>query len=60
MAKAQVRKVQKNPTILKYKKCIFSTPNGILLGHVVCKEGIEVDLAKIKVIIDLKLPSNPK
>ena len=36
------------------KKCIFSTPIGILLGHVVYKEGIKVDIAKIKVIIDLK------
>ena len=45
---------------LNIKKCIFSTPIGILLGHVVCKEGIKVDIAKIKVIIDLKPPVNPK
>ena len=25
-----------------------------------CKEGIKVDIAKIKVIIDLKAPVNPK
>ena len=33
---------------------------GILLGHIVCKEGIKVDFAKIKIILDLKPPVNPK
>ena len=51
------RKIQLS---LNIKKCIFATPIGILLGHVVCKEGIKVDLAKIKVIIELKPTSNPK
>ena len=45
---------------LNIKKCIFATPIGILLGHVVCKEGIKVDIAKNKVIIDFKPPTNPK
>ena len=45
---------------LNIKKCIFATLIGILLGHVICKEGIKVDIAKIKVIIDLKPPTNPK
>ena len=36
------------------------TPIGILLGHIVCKEGIKVDFAKIKIILDLKPPINPK
>ena len=45
---------------LNIKNCIFATPIGILLGHVVCKEGIKVDISKIKVIIDLKPPVNPK
>lgn len=45
---------------LNIKKCIFATPISILLGYVVCKEGIKVDMAKIKVIIDLKAPINPK
>ena len=45
---------------LNIKKCIFSTPIGILLVHVVCKEGIKVDISKIKDIIDLKPPVNPK
>ena len=45
---------------LNINKCIFATPIGILLGHVLCKEGIKVDIAKIKVIIDLKAPINSK
>lgn len=45
---------------LNIKKCIFSTPIGILIGHVVCKDGIKVDITKIKVILDLKTPVNPK
>jgi len=45
---------------LNINKCIFATPIGILLGHIVCKEGIKVDMAKIKVIVDLKSPVNAK
>lgn len=40
-------------------KCIFATLIGILLGHVICKDGIQVDLAKIKVILEIP-PVNPK
>ena len=36
------------------------TPIGILLGHIVCKEGIKVDFAKIKIILNLKPLVNPK
>ena len=45
---------------LNIKKCIFVTPIGILLGYIVCKEGIKVDFTKIKNILDLKPPVNPK
>ena len=51
------RKIQLS---LNIKKCIFATPIGILLGYVVCKEGIKVHIAKIKAIIDLRPPVNPK
>ena len=46
--------------LLNIKKYIFANPIGILLGHVVCKEGIKVDYAKIKIILDLKPLVNPK
>ncbi|MCQ7013001.1 hypothetical protein M9Y11_19425, partial [Clostridioides difficile] len=35
-------------------------PNGIVLGHVVSKRGIEVDKAKIDVIESLPPPTNVK
>jgi hypothetical protein len=41
---------------LNIKKCIFSAPFGILLGHVVCKQDLLVDAAKIVVIVNLPLP----
>ena len=45
---------------LNIKKCIFLTPIGILLGHIVYKEGIKVDFANIKIILDLKPLVIPK
>jgi hypothetical protein len=41
---------------LNIKKCIFGTPFGILLGHIVCKQGLIVDLANIAVIVNLPPP----
>jgi hypothetical protein len=43
---------------LNLKKCIFCVPFGILLGHVVCKQGLLVDPAKIAVILDLQPPTS--
>ena len=45
---------------LNIKKCIFLTHIGILLGHIICKEGIKVGFAKIKIILLLKPLMNPK
>ena len=42
---------------LNLKKCIFFAPFGNLLGHVICKEGILMDPAKISIIVDLPLPT---
>jgi hypothetical protein len=41
---------------LNIKKCIFGTSFGILLGHIVCKQGLLVDHAKIVVIVKLPPP----
>jgi hypothetical protein len=41
---------------LNIKKCIFRTPFGILLGHIVCKQGLLLDPAKIAVIVNLPSP----
>jgi len=45
---------------LNLKNCIFYVPFGIFLGHVVCKQGLMVDLAKIDVIVNLEAPRNVK
>jgi hypothetical protein len=41
---------------LNIKKCIFSAPFGILLGHTMCKQCMLVDPAKIVFIINLPPP----
>jgi hypothetical protein len=41
---------------LNIKKCILGKPFGILLGHIVCKQGVLVDLVKIVVIVNLPAP----
>ena len=40
------------------KKRIFWTSFGVLLGHIVYKDGILVDLANIVVIVDLPIPTS--
>jgi hypothetical protein len=41
---------------LNIKKFIFNAPFGILFWHVMCKQGLLVDPAKIDVIVNLPLP----
>jgi hypothetical protein len=43
---------------LNIKKFIFGTPFGILLGHIVCKQGLLVDPTKIAVIVNLPPPKS--
>jgi hypothetical protein len=43
---------------LNIKNCIFGTPFGILLGHIVCKQGLLVDPAKIAIIMNLLPPKS--
>jgi len=45
---------------LNLKKCIFAVPFGTLLGHIMCKDGVCVDLAKIAAIIHMEPPHNIK
>jgi hypothetical protein len=45
---------------LNIKKCIFGTPFGILLGHIVCKQGFLVDPSKIAVIVNLPPPKSTR
>ena len=43
--------------VLNFEKCHFMVEQGIVLGHIISKKGIEVDLAKISVISQLPYPS---
>jgi hypothetical protein len=43
---------------LNLKKCIFFSPFGVLLGHIVCKPGLLVDPSKISIIVDLPPPTS--
>ncbi|RVW57810.1 Transposon Ty3-G Gag-Pol polyprotein [Vitis vinifera] len=45
---------------LNPKKCTFGVPSGKLLGHMVSEKGIEVDLDKIKAILDMPVPRTEK
>jgi hypothetical protein len=43
---------------LNIKKCIFGIPFGILLGHIVYKQGLLVYPTKIAVIVNLPPPKS--
>ncbi|CAM8940723.1 unnamed protein product [Rhodiola kirilowii] len=43
--------------VLNYEKCHFMVTHGVVLGHIVSYEGIEVDKAKIDLIKTLPYPS---
>ncbi|CAM9000120.1 unnamed protein product [Rhodiola kirilowii] len=43
--------------VLNYKKCHFMVTHGIVLGHIVSQEGMEVDKAKIDLIMTRPYPS---
>ena len=45
---------------LNSKKCIFCVPFGVLLGHIVCKQGLLVDPSKIELVLSLPPPMNAK
>ena len=46
--------------VLNWEKCHFMVTKGIVLGHIVSPNGIEVDPAKISVIQNLPLPKTIK
>ena len=46
--------------VLNWEKCHFMVPSGIVLGHIVSSNGIEVDKSKIEVILKLPTPKTVK
>ena len=45
---------------LNTTKCVFGVTNGMLLGHIVSKEGIAVDPDKVTTILKAPTPTNAK
>ncbi|RVW78298.1 Retrovirus-related Pol polyprotein from transposon 17.6 [Vitis vinifera] len=46
--------------VLNWKKCHFMVHQGIVLGHIISEKGIEVDKAKVELIIKLPPPTTVK
>ena len=51
-----LERCEKKNLVLNWEKCHFMVTQGIVLGHVVSKEGIEVDKAKVEFISTLPTP----
>ena len=51
-----LERCQEKNLVLNWKKCHFMVTQGIFLGHIVSKKGIEVDKAKVKLISNLPTP----
>ena len=49
-----------NNLVLSWEKSHFMVQEGIVLGHIISKEGIKVDQAKVEVIKNLPFPQNQK
>ena len=60
MAKAYVGKMSTNPVIFEHQEVHICDPHRDIIRAHCLKEGIKVDFAKIKIILDLKPPVNPK
>lgn len=50
------RCIEKN-LVLNFEKCHFMVEQGIVLGHVISKDGIQVDKSKIDIIVSLSYPT---
>ena len=51
-----LERCQEKNLVLNWEKCHFMVTQGIVLGHIVSKDGIEVDKAKVKLISNLPTP----
>ena len=55
-----LQRCEETNLVLNWEKCHFMVQEGIVLGHKISKEGIEVDKAKIEVIEKLPPPTSIK
>ena len=49
-----------NDLVLNWNKCHFMVQQGIVLDHIISKKGIEVDKAKVELIVKLSSPTTVK
>ncbi|KAF8087235.1 hypothetical protein N665_0594s0010 [Sinapis alba] len=52
-----LQRCEEKHLVLNWEKCHFMVRNGIVLGHKISEQGIQVDKAKIEVMMSLQ-PSN--
>ena len=55
-----LKRCQETNLVLNWEKCHFMVTEGIVLGHKVSNQGIEVDRAKVELIEKLPPPSDVK
>jgi hypothetical protein len=53
-----ITQCRNNGISLNPEKCAFCVNLGMLLGHIVCEDGLLVDLRKINIIMDMPTPTN--
>ncbi|KAJ9546931.1 hypothetical protein OSB04_019474 [Centaurea solstitialis] len=57
---AVLQRCEDTSLVLNWEKCHFMVTEGIVLGHKVSEEGIEVDQAKVDIIRNLPYPTSVK
>ncbi|CAA7045980.1 unnamed protein product [Microthlaspi erraticum] len=55
-----LKRCEEKHLVLNWEKCHFMVRDGIVLGHRISERGIEVDKAKIEVMVNLEPPKNVK
>jgi len=55
-----LKRCREKDLTLNWEKCHFMVRKGIVLGHIISKKGIEVDIAKVDLISNLPHPKNVK
>ena len=55
-----LKRCEEKHLVLNWEKCHFMVTDGIVLGHKISEKGIEVDKAKIEVMMSLQRPANVK
>ncbi|RVW50055.1 Retrovirus-related Pol polyprotein from transposon 17.6 [Vitis vinifera] len=57
---AVLHKCIEKDLVLNWEKCHFMVRQGIVLGHIISEKGIEVDKAKVELIVKLPSPTTVK